>query len=200
LTPRENYGDLGDHRYLQFELGSGDSALAVAAALDRCDVLVNNAGGMVRDPSEMEVAGFELSIDTNLNGTFRLCRAMHPLLAVQGGAIVNTASTGAQFASPRVPAYSTAKGALISLSRALANAWAADGIRVNVISPGWIETRMTVAHVADESRSQPILARTALKRWGTPDDLVGPTMFLASDASRFITGTVLDVDGGYAIG
>ena len=192
--------DFGSHRFVRFDLASAESAVALAAGLDRCDVLINNAGGMLRNPSEMSPDGFALSVDINLNGVFRLCHALHPLLKVRGGSIVNTASMAATFGSPRVPAYSAAKGAIISLTKALANAWAPDNIRVNAISPGWIETRMTEAHVANPERSDPIMSRTAMARWGTANDMVGPTLFLASDAARYITGAVLPVDGGYSAG
>jgi NAD(P)-dependent dehydrogenase (short-subunit alcohol dehydrogenase family) len=192
--------DFGSHRFLQFDLGSAESAVQVASRLERCDVLINNAGGMLRNPSEMEPDGFAVSVDINLNGIFRLCHALYPLLKVRGGAIVNTSSMAATFASPRVPAYSAAKAGVVALTKSLANAWAADDIRVNAIAPGWIETRMTAAHVANPDRSDPIMSRTALGRWGSSSDMVGPTMFLASDASRYITGALLDVDGGYHAG
>ena len=135
----------------------------------------------------------------NLTGTFRLCELMHPLLRRSGdGAVVNFASMLALFGSPRVPAYASTKGAVISLTKSLAQAWAPDGIRVNVVAPGWIDTPLMDAHVRDPERSARIVGRTPLGRWGRPDDVVGPVLFLASDAARFVTGALLTVDGGYS--
>jgi NAD(P)-dependent dehydrogenase (short-subunit alcohol dehydrogenase family) len=185
-------------RHVQFDLADPDSATALRGHVDRCDVLVNNAGLMHRDPSELVPAGFEATVEANLNGTFRVCHALRPLIPA-GGSIINIASLTAVFGSPRVVAYSATKGAIVQLTRSLALAWAADGIRVNAIAPGWIETDLTAGHVADPERSGQILGRTPLGRWGSPDDLAGPALFLASDSARFITGATLMVDGGYSV-
>ena len=124
------------------------------------------------------------------------CRAA---LAKARGAIVNIASMHAIFGAPLSPAYAASKAGVVQLTKSLAVAWAEDGIRVNAIAPGWIETPMTVPARSDAARNRAILERTPLGRWGTPDDIVGPALFLASDAARFITGAVLPVDGGYSV-
>jgi NAD(P)-dependent dehydrogenase (short-subunit alcohol dehydrogenase family) len=196
--PAEAYEDeFTGLRHVQFELADSAGAAALAGHVDRCDVLVNNAGLMHREPSELVPAGFEATVEANLNGTFRVCHALRPLIPA-GGSVINVASLTAVFGSPRVVAYSATKGAIVQLTRSLALAWAADHIRVNAIAPGWIETDLTAGHVADPERSGQILDRTPLGRWGTPDDLAGPALFLASDAARFVTGTTLFVDGGYS--
>ncbi len=197
---RDAYDDPFDGlEYRQFDLADAAVAADLAAEMPACDVLVNNGGLLHRSPSELTIEGFEATVAANLTGTFRLCAALHPLLCVSGrGAVINFASMLALFGSPRVPGYAATKGAMISLTKSLAQAWAADGIRVNAIAPGWIDTPLMAAHVADPERSAAIVARTPLGRWGTADDVVGPVLFLATDAARFVTGALLAVDGGYS--
>src|SRR5690348_15611177 len=129
----------------------------------------------------------------------RLATAARPLLARQGGTIVNTASMLSFFGGGLVPGYSASKGGVAQLTKSLAIAYAADGIRVNAVAPGWIATPLTEALQHDPARAGPILARTPMGRWGTPDDVAGPVLFLASAAAAFVTGVVLPVDGGYLI-
>jgi NAD(P)-dependent dehydrogenase (short-subunit alcohol dehydrogenase family) len=136
-------------------------------------------------------------IDVNLTGTMRMCVGAHRKLAAARGAIVNTASMLSFFGGPQVPAYTASKGGVAQLTKALAVAWAAEGIRVNAIAPGWIATGLTRGIFEDEERSAAILSRTPLKRWGEPEDVAGAAVFLCSQAARFITGTILPVDGGY---
>ena len=119
------------------------------------------------------------------------------MLKAAGGSIVNTASMLSFFGSPYAPAYAASKGGVAQLTKSLAAAWAADGIRVNAIAPGWIATDLTRALQEDEARTQAILSRTPIKRWGQPDDLAGVVAFLASDAAKFVTGVVMPIDGGY---
>ena len=145
------------------------------------------------DPSE-----FARVVDVNLTGTMRMSVACRAALANAKGSIVNIASMHAIFGAPLSPAYAASKAGVVQLTKSLAVAWAEDGIRVNAIAPGWIETPMTVPARSDAARNRAILDRTPLGRWGTPDDIVGPALFLASDAASFITGAVLVVDGGYS--
>ena len=170
---------------------------AFAANLDALSVLVN-AAGVIRLREEYDPSEFLRVVDVNLAGTMRMAVACRPALANARGAIVNVASMHAIFGAPLSPAYAASKAGIVQLTKSLAVAWAEDGIRVNAIAPGWIETPMTVPARSDAARNRAILDRTPLGRWGTPDDIVGPTLFLASDAARFITGTVLVVDGGYS--
>jgi len=176
-------------------------AAAVAervAALGELDVLVNCAG-IIRRGAELEPEAFEQVVDINLNGTMRVCAAARTGLAARRGCIVNTASMLSFFGGGLVPGYSASKGGVAQLTKSLAIAYAADGMRVNAVAPGWIATPLTQALQDDAARSAPILARTPLGRWGTPEDIAGPVLFLASPAARFVTGVVLPVDGGYLI-
>lgn len=167
------------------------------ARLDRLDVLVN-AAGVLRRQEEFDLSVFEDVVDINLAGTMRLSKACHMALSEAGGAIINVASMYAYFGAPHAPGYAASKGGIAQLTKSLAVAWAKDKIRVNAIAPGWIVTAMTEAVRADAERSRAIIERTPMGRWGEPADLVGPALFLASDAARFVTGVVLPVDGGYA--
>ncbi|PRD40929.1 2-deoxy-D-gluconate 3-dehydrogenase [Phyllobacterium phragmitis] len=166
--------------------------------IEALDALVNCAGMIMRGGAEYEIENFSRVIDVNLTGTMRMCVAAKPLLTRSRGAIVNTASMLSFFGGPMVPAYTASKGGVAQLTKALAAAWAADGIRVNAVAPGWVETELTRNLVADESRSAAILARTPMGRWGKPDDIGGAVLFLVSQQASFITGAILPVDGGYA--
>jgi NAD(P)-dependent dehydrogenase (short-subunit alcohol dehydrogenase family) len=170
---------------------------AFAKNVDPLAVLVN-AAGVIRLREEYDPAEFARVLDINLTGTMRMAVACRAALAKAKGAIVNVASMHAIFGAPLSPAYSASKAGIVQLTKSLAVAWAEDGIRVNAIAPGWIETPMTVPARSDAARNRAILDRTPLGRWGTPDDIVGPALFLAGDAARFVTGAVLVVDGGYS--
>lgn len=161
------------------------------------DALVNCAGVLFRG-AEYEMDVFTKVIEINLTGTMRTCLAAHELLARSKGAIVNTASMLSTFGGPLVPAYSASKGGVSQLTKALAGKWAADGIRVNAIAPGWIETEMTAALREDPERNGPILARTPMGRWGKPDEIGELVAWLLSYRAGFITGAIYPVDGGYS--
>ena len=153
--------------------------------------------GVGSEVEEFDVEAFRLTVEVNLTGTMRMCVATRPLLAATRGAIINTASMLTFQGSPFVPGYAASKGGVGQLTKSLAAAWAHDGIRVNAIAPGWIETDLTRPLVEDQARSAPILARTPLGRWGKPDDIGGVAVFLASDEARFVTGAIIPIDGGY---
>ena len=165
-------------------------------ALTRLDILINCAG-IIRRGDEHDPKVFAEVLDVNLNGTMRLCAAARPLLARTQGCIVNTASVLSYLGGGLVPGYSASKGGVAQLTKSLAIAYAADRIRVNAIAPGWIATPLTQPLQDDAARSEAIVARTPLGRWGTPTDLAGAAVFLCSPAASFITGAILSVDGGY---
>jgi NAD(P)-dependent dehydrogenase (short-subunit alcohol dehydrogenase family) len=172
------------------------SIAALIGDLPRLDILVNCAGVIRRD-SEHDADVFADVINVNLNGTMRLCGAARERLKLAQGAIVNTASMLACHGGARVPAYSASKGGVVQLTKSLAIAYAADGIRVNAVAPGWVRTALTQSLQDDGERSAAILARTPLGRWAEPADIAGAVVFLCSPAARFVTGVVLPVDGGY---
>ena len=164
---------------------------------DHLDVLVN-AAGAIRREEELKPEVFETIVDINLNGTMRMCAECRPLLAQSRGSIINIASMLSYFGGGLVPGYSASKGGVAQLTKSLAIAYAVDEIRVNALAPGWIITPMTSELRSNDLRNKAILERTPLGRWGEPSELVGPAIFLASKQASFVTGTLLNVDGGYA--
>lgn len=186
-------------RVSRLDVRDSSSINAFVSSLERIDVLVNTAGTILRDGKEYSSDGFENVIDVNLNGTMRMCLACYEKLATEGGAIINVGSLFSTFGAPHAPAYSASKGAVVQLTKSLAAKWAMEDIRVNAVSPGWIRTPFTAAVSESEERSHAIVSRTPMGRWGEPDDVVGPVLFLASNEARFVTGSVIPVDGGYSV-
>jgi NAD(P)-dependent dehydrogenase (short-subunit alcohol dehydrogenase family) len=192
---REHCGFWWEHA-IALDVRDATAIAAYFATLPRLDILVNCAG-IIRRKDEHDPKVFAEVLDVNLTGTMRLCSAARPLLARTQGCIVNTASVLSTVGGALVPGYSASKGGVTQLTKSLAIAFAAEKIRVNAIAPGWIATALTQPLQDDSERSAAIVARTPLGRWGTPEDVAGAAVFLCSPAAAFITGAVLNVDGGY---
>jgi 2-dehydro-3-deoxy-D-gluconate 5-dehydrogenase len=165
----------------------------------RLDILVNNAGTILRKPAvEHPDDYWDKVIEVNLNAQFILAREFGKDMVARGkGKVIFTASLLSFQGGITVPGYAASKGGVGQLTMALANEWAAKGVNVNAIAPGYIATDNTAALRADPVRSEQILARIPAGRWGTPDDLKGAILFLSSDASNYVHGTILTVDGGW---
>lgn len=163
------------------------------------DILVNNAGIIRREAAiQHSWEDWQTVIDTNLHSVFILSQQLaKPMLERRSGKIINIASLLSFQGGINVPGYTSAKHAVAGLTKALANEWAGRGVQVNAIAPGYIETNNTQALREDGERSASILSRIPAGRWGTPDDLVGAAIFLASPAADYVNGHVLVVDGGW---
>ncbi len=173
---------------------------AVEHAFGRVDILVNNAGIVIRRrPEEYTPAEWQSVFDVNLSAAFFCAQAVYPGMSRRGsGKIINVGSLLGTLATPTTAAYAASKAAIMQLTRALAVAWAREGIAVNAVLPGWIDTAMTrsIREQVPELTER-VLARTPAGRWGRPEDLAGVAIFLASAASDFVTGAGIGVDGGY---
>lgn len=201
LTPQEVEGFRSDSACSGIDcecLDVSDSlgVEAFFAKLDGLEILVS-AAGIGRGGAEFTEEGFLRTVDVNLSGTMRVCYAAYPLLAKSGGAVVNIGSIMSTLGSPTAPAYAASKGGVLQLTRSLAVAWAKDGIRVNAIAPGWIDTPMTKALQADAERNLRVLSRSPMGRWGTPEEIAAGALFLCSPHASFVTGILLPIDGGY---
>jgi NAD(P)-dependent dehydrogenase (short-subunit alcohol dehydrogenase family) len=203
-TADEYDTDLDGFRYQQCRMADHDEIAALAASLDRLDVLVNNAGQVFPGGlDESDPAGFEASVAVNLTSAYRLAVACHDHLAASpfdgGASVINLGSMSSYFGIEIVPGYGAAKTGVLGMTRSLAMKWARDGIRVNAVAPGIIETNMTAPMLASAAMSEPLLGRIALGRVGVPDDVSPAVLFLASPGARYITGQTLPIDGGFSI-
>ena len=169
---------------------------ALVGSFAALDVVVNSAG-LIRRDSEHDPDVFAHVIDVNLNGGMRVSAAARPLLAKSCGSIVFIGSVMSFFGGPKQPAYSASKGAVRNLTMSLAAAYAADGIRVNAVAPGWVITDLSRGARENPERNAMIMSRTPIGRWAEPAEIADPILFLCSDAARYMTGTVMAVDGGY---
>lgn len=196
--------DLSSFHYHPLDVSDNAAIAALAGAIPELDILINNAGASLPGGrSEYEPDVFEEAVRINLTSTYRLAHAFLTQLSASrlpGGAnIIGLASMSSLFGIEIVPAYGSSKTGLVGMTKALAVAWAKHGIRVNAIAAGLIESNMTAAMMTIDEMTAPMLARTPLQRFGQPQDIAGPVLFLCSPAASYITGQTLPVDGGFSV-
>lgn len=185
-----------------FDVTDGDAAMReveeIEAEFGAIDILVNNAGIQRRAPlAEMTEAQWREVLDTNLTSAFLVARAVAPRMIARGaGKIINIASVIAEVSRPTIANYAAAKGGLKMLTKAMAVEWAKHGLQCNAIAPGYMETELNRALMANVEFNKWICGRTPAGRWGKPEELVGAAVFLASRASDFVNGQMIAVDGG----
>ncbi|HAU21643.1 MAG TPA: 3-oxoacyl-ACP reductase [Erythrobacter sp.] len=185
--------------YHQLDLQDREAANWLSAQLGAIDILVLCQGAVRYGRQEFEREGWDTVIDINLNSVMDCARAFHPGLSENSGALIIISSTGAFHAMIGNPAYGASKAAAVSLVGSLAQAWARDGIRVNGIAPGFVPTKMTKVTTENEKRREGVISSVPLRRFGTPEDMAGAAMFLASPLSSYITGQTIIVDGGLSL-
>lgn len=178
------------------DVRSDDAVSGLAARIERLDVVIHCAGKLVRW-EEYKPEVFKDILDIHLVGNLRLANAFRPHLKATGGCLINIGSMYSYSGAPQVPAYSAAKTAIVSLTKSLAIAFAADGIRVNAIAPGWIKTEISRGGRENPEFNAKVVARIPGGEWAEPEDLAGTAIFLASPAAKLINGVTIPVDGGY---
>ena len=171
----------------------------VKADFGKIDILVNNAGVQSRHKAaDFPRKDWNFVIDVNMNAVFFMCQEVGKHMLAQGkGKIINIASLLSFQGGLTVPAYAASKGAVAQFSKSLSNEWASQGINVNCITPGYMDTDMNTALLADATRSRQIMDRIPAGRWGQPEDMVGAAIYLASSASNYVNGSTIIVDGGW---
>jgi NAD(P)-dependent dehydrogenase (short-subunit alcohol dehydrogenase family) len=186
-------------RAVPTDVADAASVEALFAGVDRLDVLVNNAGisPYYRRAEQLAEAEWRRVLDVNLTGTFMCCRAAAARLAESKGRVVNVVSVGARVGLPRLAAYCAAKAGVEALTRVLALEWAERGVRVNALGPGYLVTDMTEGLRSRPQMNDMLISNTPLGRLGAPDEVVGAALFLASEASSYVTGQTIYVDGGW---
>ena len=194
--------DLVGLAYRQLAMTESADVTALGSSFGTLDVLVNNAGATFAGGlDEYDPAGFEEAVRTNLTGAYRLTHACHDALAASaaagGGCVVNISSMAAFRAVTLVPGYAAAKAGLVSMTQNLAARWAGDGIRVNAIAPGVIETPMTAPMAAVPEIVEAQVAHVPLGRFGRVEEIAPAALFLSSAQASYVTGVVLGIDGGY---
>jgi NAD(P)-dependent dehydrogenase (short-subunit alcohol dehydrogenase family) len=167
----------------------------------KLDILVNSQGTQKKIPAhQVEDEVFDRIMDANLRSVFRACREAYPLLKASRGCIINLASMASFMGIIHAAPYTASKGGVAQLTKALAVDWASDGIRCNAIAPGWIVTPLTQPILEQPEYGEPIMRRIPMKRFGVVEDVAGAALYLASDLARYVTGSILVVDGGVLAG
>ena len=187
--------DLAGVDWRVLDVADDGKVRAFADQVDRLDILVNCAGVLARGEESFGEEQFDRVVDINLHGTMRCCRAFLPHLQARPGTIVNIASMMSFLGTGTAPGYAASKGGVAQLTKSLAIAWGAHGIRVNAIAPGWIKTPMSGALPPDYVER--VKQRTPLGDWGKPEHIGRVVPLLCDDAAAWINGVILPVDGGY---
>lgn len=196
--------DLSAFNFKRLKVQDTEAIKTLAAELDGLDILINNAGASMSAGDEWTHNGFEESVKVNLFSAYHMSQACFEHLkasTIDGGAsIIGIASLTSFFANEMVPGYGAAKAGLVQMAKSMGLTWAEHGIRANNIAAGLTESRMTSFMKDMPEYNDPIITRTPLKRWGTPEDMAGAVLFLCSAQASFITGQTLTLDGGYTLG
>jgi 3-oxoacyl-[acyl-carrier protein] reductase len=199
-TPADYSPEQGSHLdgldYAQLDVSNKEAIEAFKPSFDRLDVLVLAQGAVIYRRGEFEMAGFRKVLEVNLMSLMACATKFHDMLRAAKGALIIVSSTAAYHSTMGNPAYNASKTGAVGLTRTLAQAWAEDGIRVNGIAPGLVDTKMTKVTTSNPKRLEGALARIPLTRLGTPADMAGAALFLASPLSSYIVGQTLVVDGG----
>lgn len=195
----EEGSDLTGLAYAKVDVASREEIDVAAASFTRLDALVLSQGIVVHGGGEFEREHWDKVIAVNLGSVMQCCTRFRPLLSASGGAIVIVSSVSGVKAHAGLPAYGASKAGVISLTRSLGLAWACDGIRVNAIAPGFVETKLTAIATSDPRRHAAMLARIPAGRAGTPEDMANAVAFLASPLADYVAGQTLVVDGGLTL-
>ena len=193
---REPGSNLAGLHYAQVDVSDAAAIEAHQPGFDRLDVLVLSQGVVLYKRGEFTPEGFSRVVQVNLNSLMNCALKFHALLKVARGTLITVSSTAAFHATRGNPAYNASKAGVVGLTRTLGQAWAADGIRVNGIAPGLVDTKLTKVTTANPERLNASLARIPAGRLGTPADMAGVALFLASPLSAYVVGQTIPVDGG----
>ncbi|HEX7791910.1 MAG TPA: SDR family oxidoreductase [Afipia sp.] len=188
--------DLDGLSYSQLDVGSASAIEAFDPKLERLDILILAQGAVIYRRGEFEMDGFRKVMEVNLMSLMGCATKFHAQLKASRGRLIIVSSTAAYHATKGNPSYNASKTGAVGLTRTLAQAWSEDGIRVNGIAPGLVDTKMTKVTTANPKRLEGAIARIPLQRLGTPADMAGAALFLASPLSSYVCGHTLVVDGG----
>jgi 3-oxoacyl-[acyl-carrier protein] reductase len=188
--------DLSGLHYAQVDVGDSDAIDAWMPPFRRLDVLVLSQGIVMYQRAEFRIEAFRKVMEVNLNSLMACAAKFHPMLKVSGGSLITISSTAAYHSTKGNPAYNASKTGAVGLTRTLGEAWAGDGIRVNGIAPGFVDTKLTKVTTAHPERLKGALAKIPAGRLGTPADMAGVALFLASPLAAYVVGQTIPVDGG----
>jgi 3-oxoacyl-[acyl-carrier protein] reductase len=188
--------DLTGLTYAQVDVEKPEAIAAIDPAFDRLDVLILSQGVVIYRRGEFDMAGFQKVIDVNLNSLMACALKFHPMLKASGGSVITVSSTAGYHATRGNPAYNASKTGVLGLTRTLAVAWAGDGVRVNGLAPGLVDTKLTKVTTENPQRLAGSLQRIPAGRLGTPQDMAGVALFLASPLAAYVYSQTIPCDGG----